>query len=105
MDNIDELCSGNKGTSFSFLSHITITNPEGQSQLCDVMLSAMPTNLFAEDVKDKSSKLRATPTKEAVQPPLHCLLTVNNPAPLLSVFYPHEYHTKVSFDWLEFQFS
>ena len=32
-DNIDILCSGSEGMSFSFLSHITITNPEGQSLL------------------------------------------------------------------------
>jgi len=55
MDNIDVLCGGNEGMSFSFLSHITITNPEGQSQLCDVMLSATPTNLFVEDIKAKNS--------------------------------------------------
>jgi len=47
VDNIDVLCSGNEGMSFFFLSHITITNPEGQSQLCDIILSATPTNLFA----------------------------------------------------------
>jgi len=84
MDNIDVLCSGNEGMSFSFLSHNTITNPEGQSQLCDVMLSATPTNLFC---KAKSSKPGGTPTKEAEQPPLYCLPTVNNPVQPLSVFY------------------
>ena len=59
------------------------------------VVSATPTYVIAEDVKTRNSDAGATPTKEAVQPPHHCLPTINNPVPPLSAFYPHGYHTKV----------
>ena len=65
------------------------------SHICDVMLSATPINLFAEDVKAASGEAAATPTKEAVQPPNYCLPSARNAAPPISAFYPHGYHTKV----------
>ena len=62
---------------------------------CNILVSATPTCLIAEDVKVRTSDAIATPTREAVQPPHHCFPTANNLAPPLSAFYPHDYHTKV----------
>ena len=62
---------------------------------CNIVVSATPTCLIAEDVKVRSSDATATPSREAVQPPHHCFPIANNLAPPLSAFYPHGYHTKV----------
>ena len=62
---------------------------------CNIVVSATPTCLIAEDVKVRSSDATATPTREVVQPPHHCFPTADNLAPPLSAFYPHGYHTKV----------
>ena len=37
---------------------------------CNIVVSATPTCLIAEDVKVRSSDATATPTREAVQPPI-----------------------------------
>ena len=51
--------------------------------------------MIAEDVKAGASDATTTPTKEAVQPPNHCLPTAVNQHPPLSAFYPRGYHNKV----------
>ena len=62
---------------------------------CNIVVSATPTCLIAEDVKVRTSDATATPTREAVQPPHYCFRAAYNLAPPLSVFYHHDYHTKV----------
>ncbi|XP_065893122.1 clustered mitochondria protein homolog isoform X2 [Dysidea avara] len=78
VDSIDLLTSGSEGLSFSFLSRITITNPE-------------------EEVNKISGGDTAGTSKEAIQPPDYCLPSsdiTDCRAPPLSAFYPHGYHSK-----------
>ena len=88
-------------------SHFYLTSPSlilkvSQRYLYIVCYAFSHARYSAEDVKTGSNEGGATPTKEAVQPPHHCLPTANNSTPPpLSAFYPHGYHIKVISGMLE----